>query len=183
MKYLLTVFVAHNNQEQFVQSVAMEISQLTKVNGVKYHFGPQAAIYTFETKSSFENVKSFFDAILGDLSITHILVPVKTDKMSYWFEKQFEKHLFGTDICKTNEEYSKEEQEMMQDTMFGGRNNFDDIDEEDDEDEGEIEVIIKNTMKKEKETPSLDDLLDKINKSGMSSLSQAEKNLLKQYSN
>jgi hypothetical protein len=72
---------------------------------------------------------------------------------------------------------------MMQDTMFGGRNNFDDIDEEDDEDEGEIEVIIKNTMKKEKETPSLDDLLDKINKSGMSSLSQAEKNLLKQYSN
>jgi hypothetical protein len=160
----------------------MEISQLTKVNGVKYHFGPQAAIYTFETKSSFENVKSFFDTILGDLSITHILVPVKTDKMSYWFEKQFEKHLFGTDICKSNEEYSKEEQEMLQDQMFGGRNIFDDIDE-DDEDEDEIQKIVKKSMEVERKSPSLDDILDKINEKGMSSLTKIEKDLLKQYSN
>jgi hypothetical protein len=183
MKYLLTVFIAHQNQDLFAQSVAMEISQLTKVNGVKYHYGPQAVIYTFETKSKFETVKSFFDTILGDLSITHILVPIKTDKMSYWFEKQFEKHLFGTDICKSNEEYSKEEQEMLQDQMFGGRNIFNDIDDEEDEDEDEIGKIIQKTMKKEKETPSLDDLLDKINKSGFTSLTQTEKNLLKQYSN
>ena len=182
MKYLLTVFIAHQNQDLFAQSVAMEISQLTKVNGVKYHYGPQAVIYTFETKTKFETVKSFFDTILGDLSITHILVPVKTDKMSYWFEKQFEKHLFGPDICKSNEEYSKEEQEMLQDQMFGGRNIFDDIDE-DDEDEDEIQKIVKKSMEVERKSPSLDDILDKINEKGMSSLTKIEKDLLKQYSN
>ena len=181
MKYLLTVFEAQPNQDKFVQALAMEISQLTKINGVKYYYGDQAAIFIFETKTSFENVKSFFDAILSDLSITHILVPIKTDKMSYWLEKDYEKHLFGTDICKTNDEYSKEEQEIMQDVMFGDRNIIDDFCE--DEEEDEIEKIINQTKKKEKETPSLDDLLDKINKTGISSLTQTEKKLLKQYSN
>jgi hypothetical protein len=182
MKYLLTVFIAHQNQDLFAQSIAMEISQLTKINGVKYHYGPQAVIYTFETKTKFETVKLFFDTILSELSITHILVPIKTDKMSYWFEKQFEKHLFGTDICKSNEEYSTEEQEMLQDQMFGGRNIFDDIDE-DDEDEDEIQKIVKKSMEVEKKSPSLDDILDKINEKGMSSLTKIEKDLLKQYSN
>ena len=170
MKYLLTVFVAHNNQEQFVQSLAMEISQLTKVNGVKYHFGPQAALYTFETKSSFENVKSFFDAILGDLSITHILVPIKTDKMSYWFEKEHEKLLFGTDICATNEEYSEEEQEEMREAILGDLTKI-----------FEKEIIEENRVK-QKIVPTLDDLLDKINMSGLNSLNEEEKDLLKQYS-
>jgi len=174
MKYLLNVFIAHPNQEQFVESLAMEISQLTKINGVKYYYGPQAAVYTFETKTSFENVKSFFDAILGDLSITHILVPIKTDKMSYWLEKEHEKHLFGTDICKTNQEYSEEEQKQLQDQLF--------LNSEMDEEENEIEKIIRNNEKKSKNVPTLDDLLDKINQNGISSLTKTEKELLNQYS-
>jgi hypothetical protein len=174
MKYLLNVFIAHPNQEQFVESLAMEISQLTKANGVKYYYGPQAAVYTFETKTSFENVKSFFDAILGDLSVTHILVPIKTDKMSYWLEKEYEKHLFGTDICKTNQEYSEEEQKQLQDQLF--------LNSEMDEEENEIEKIIRNNEKKSKNVPTLDDLLDKINQNGISSLTKTEKELLTQYS-
>lgn len=180
MKYLLTIFISHENQEQFVHSVAMEISQLTKVNDVKYYYGPQAAIYIFETKTSFDNVKNFFDAILGDFSITHILVPIKTDKMSYWMEKQYEKHLFGTDICSTNQEYSEEEIKNMQDMFLGGENIFDCID--DDEDEDEIEKLIRKNNQKSEKLPTLDDLLDKINTSGINSLTKKEKELLNQYS-
>lgn len=164
MKYLLTIFIAHNKQELFVKSVAQEISTICNKNGVKYFYGEQTAIFTFETKNSFIDTKNFFDSILGDLSITHILVPIKTDKMSYWFEKEHEELLFGTNICKENQIFSIEEQEELRDSMI------EDIDE------------MKN-YKPKKIIPTLDELLDKINVSGMSSLTSEEKNLLKQYSN
>jgi hypothetical protein len=38
-------------------------------------------------------------------------------------------------------------------------------------------------MEVERKSPSLDDILDKINEKGMSSLTKIEKDLLKQYSN
>jgi hypothetical protein len=171
MKYLLTIFIEHDNQELFVQSVGKEISSITGEGGVKYFFGPQTAIFTFETKLSFENIKTFFDSILSDLSITHILVPVKTDKMSYWFEKEHEKLLFGTDICVVNEELSEEEEEEMREAILGDLSKI-----------FEKEIIEQN-KKVQKIIPTLDNLLDKINASGLNSLSKEEKDLLKQYSN
>ena len=164
MKYLLTIFIAHNEQELFVKSVAQEISLICNKTGIKYFFGEQTAIFTFETKNSFVDTKNFFDSILGDLSITHILVPIKTDKMSYWFEKEHEELLFGTNLCKENEVFSREEQEELRDSMIAN------IDEMKD-------------YKPKKIIPTLDELLDKINVSGMGSLTNDEKNLLKQYSN
>ena len=171
MKYLLTIFIEHHNQELFVQSVGKEISTITSKVPVKYFFGEQAALFTFETKLSFENVKPFFDSILSDLSITHILVPIKTDKMSYWFEKEQEKLLFGTDICTINQELSEEEEEEMREAILGDLSKI-----------FEKEIIEQN-KKVQKIIPTLDDLLDKINVSGLNSLSKEEKNLLKQYSN
>jgi len=175
MKYLLTIFIEHKDQESFVKSVGREIQDIAKTSAIKYFFGPQAAIFTFETKTSFVDVKEFFDNILSDLSITHILVPIKTDKMSYWFEKEHEKHLFGTDVCTTNEEFSMEEQNDMIDAMYGGLNSFMDKD-----------ISIKNIFdmidNQPQEVPTLDDLLDKINNSGFDSLTKDEKDLLKQYS-
>ena len=170
MKYLLSIFIEHNEQELFVKSIGKEISTISSKNGVKYFFGPQTAFFTFETKLSFEGVKNFFDSILSDLSITHILVPIKTDKMSYWFEKEHEKLLFGTDICATNEEYSEEEQEEMREAILGDLTKI-----------FEKEIIEENRVK-QKIVPTLDDLLDKINMSGLNSLNEEEKDLLKQYS-
>jgi hypothetical protein len=170
MKYLLSVFIEHNEQELFVKSIGKEISTIASKSGVKYFFGPQTALFTFETRLSFEGIKNFFDSILSDLSITHILVPIKTDKMSYWFEKEHEKLLFGTDICATNEEYSEEEQEEMREAILGDLTKI-----------FEKEIIEENRVK-QKIVPTLDDLLDKINMSGFNSLNEEEKDLLKQYS-
>lgn len=170
MKYLLSVFIEHNEQELFVKSIGKEISTIASKSGVKYFFGPQTALFTFETRLSFEGIKNFFDSILSDLSITHILVPIKTDKMSYWFEKEHEKLLFGTDICATNEEYSEEEQEEMREAILGDLTKI-----------FEKEIIEESRVKR-KIIPTLDDILDKINMSGFNSLNEEEKDLLKQYS-
>lgn len=179
MKYLLTIFIEHKNQELFVNSVASEISSISSKNAVKFFFGPQTAIFTFETKLSFETVKNFFDSILSDLSIVHILTPIKTDKMSYWFEKDHEQHLFGTNICRTNEEFSDEEQEDLREAMFGDLG----LPSENYIIDKSFQEMMKKVTQITKEKPTLDDLLDKINMSGFDSLTTEEKDLLKQYSN
>jgi len=179
MKYLLTIFIEHPNQNKFVESVANEISGIAKSSAIRYFFGPQVAIFTFETKTAFSQVKEFFDTILSDLSIVHILVPIKPDKMSYWFEKQHEEHLFGTDICNRNEEHSEEEQSDLIDMMYGGLNNFIEKETKD----KTYQEYVQKLSSVPQEVPTLDELLDKINMSGFNSLTTDEKDLLKQYSN
>lgn len=187
MKYLLTVFVSHKRQEEFVISLAKEVQTLSKT-GVKYFFGEQTILMTFETQSSFQQTTDFFTAILGDLSIPFVLSP--TDKMAYWFNKENEKHLFGTDLCNANDEYSDEEQQNLMDDLFLGhidnpkkpkgewgsgradrhiRNRFEQLFGDD-----QNEVVNYE--------PTLDELLDKINVSGMKSLTEKEKQLLNKYS-
>jgi hypothetical protein len=187
MKYLLTVFVSHKRQEDFVVSLAKEVQTLSKT-GVKYFFGEQTILITFETQASFQQTTDFFGAILGDLSIPFVLSP--TAKIAYWFNKENEKHLFGTDLCNTNDEYSDEEQKNLIDDLFldhddkpqkpfndgiwssaSIRRNLDDSAEH---------LFGKN--KKTEEIPTLNELLDKINVSGMKSLTDEEKELLNKYS-
>lgn len=186
MKYLLTVFVSHKKQEEFVISLAQEVQTLSS-KGVKYFFGEQTILITFETRSSLKQTTDFFNAILGDLSIPFVLAP--TDKMSYWFNKENEQHLFGTDLCSTNDDYSEDEQNQLRDDLFIGfndnpkkpteglwgpgskRRSFDDI-----------EDMFGDNKKVVKYIPTLDELLDKINVSGMKSLTDEEKELLNKYS-
>jgi len=185
MKYLLTVFISHKRQEDFVVSLAKEVQTLSKT-GVKYFFGEQTILMTFETQSSFQQTTDFFSAILGDLSIPFVLSP--TNKIAYWFDKENEKHLFETDLCNTNDEYSDEEQKNLRDDLFlgsfdkpkkpsgewgpppGPRGFSDKLDE------------LFGIKKKVEEVPTLDELLDKINVSGMKSLTEKEKQLLNKYS-
>lgn len=185
MKYLLTVFVAHKRQEDFVISLAKEVQTLSKT-GVKYFFGEQTILMTFETQSSFQQTSDFFSAILGDLSIPFVLSP--TDKMAYWFNKENEKHLFGTDLCNANDEYSDEEQKNLMDDLFLGHIDnpkkpindgewasapFRRAEHKYDELFGKQKVEV---------VPTLDELLDKINVGGMKSLTEKEKQLLNKYS-
>jgi len=129
----------------------------------------------------------FFNAILGDLSIPFVLTP--TDKIAYWFEKENEKHLFGTDLCSANDEYSDDEQNELRDSLYLGLDNkfgtnFDgewsaapngrDFDGLYDE--------IFGTKKVAEVIPTLDELLDKINVGGIKSLTEKEKQFLNNYS-
>jgi hypothetical protein len=187
MKYLLTVFVCHKNQENFAITLAEEIQGLCK-SSVKYFFGEQTILITFETKIKFGEVSDFFDGILGGLSIPYVVAP--TDKMSYWFNKENEKHLFGTDLCTTNEEYSQEEQDDFIDDLLGGLNNLSRQMMEDGEwgsapsrrSEHRYDDLFGEQKKNIKEEPTLDELLDKINVSGIKSLTTEEKELLNKYS-
>jgi hypothetical protein len=178
MKYLLNVFIQNNNQELFAHELTKEINQIASKNSINYFLGEQTIIITFNTKLAFVKVKEFFDVILSDLSITHILVPIKTDKMSYWFPKKVEKHLFDTDICAPNTEYTDEEQKMVRNAMFTQEHFTMDFEKF----EKITAEMFKKMFNEQKEIPTLDELLDKINVSGMDSLTNEEKDLLTKYS-
>ena len=178
MKYFLTTYHINDNQEVFAKSLANEIRSITSGQQVKYLFGNEVYFFTFDSQTPFKQLSSFFETILGELSIQYVLIPFKSDKMSFWFEKEQEKHLFGTDICVTNEEFSEEEQREIQDTMFGTSNNF--IERE--MRKPEYEEFLNKVIEEALPTPTLDDLLDKINLTGFNSLTTKEKELLKKYS-
>ena len=187
MKYLLTVFVSHKKQEDFVIALANEVQSISK-SSIKYFFGEQTALITFESSISQNETSDFFRTILGELSIAYVLAP--TDKMSYWFNKENEKHLFGTDLCAINDEYSEEEQRDFIDDLFLGLNDLPKRPTIDGDwgsapsrrSEFEYDELFGKQKKMVKEEPTLDELLDKINVSGIKSLTEEEKELLNKYS-
>ena len=188
MQYLLLAFTKQQEQEKFVNRLADDISAIATSETVNFYFGPEAIIYTFSSSDDLEYVKSYFDAILGGLWIPFILTPYQPDKMTYWFEKEVENHLFGTNNCVQEDDLTKEEKEEVQKLMFKGLDESleNALNNDDDSVDEFLQTLLdsdKRKTKKSKVIPTLDDLLDKINKTGINSLTQEEKNLLKKYSN
>lgn len=186
MQYLLFVFTKQDEQEKFVKKLADDISSITTSDSVKFYFGPEAIIYTFESTDELEYVKSYFDAILGGVWLTFFLTPYLPDKMTYWLERNVEEHLFGTNKSVQEDDFTKEEKEEVQKLMFKSMDeSFESALDDDEGIDNFLQAFLNSENKKAKKSkiiPTLDDILDKINKTGFNSLTQEEKDLLTNYS-
>lgn len=178
MNYLLTVFVSHKRQEDFVMSLAQQV-QTISTDSIKYFFGDQSILITFDTKLSLKKTTEFFNTILGDFTIPFVLAP--TSKITYWFDKHNEKHLFDTDVCSNNtnpldENFitpSDEPKRQIPDGLWGSAPS---------RRKSQHSHLFYDEEEIVEEIPTLDELLDKINVSGMKSLTDKEKELLNKYS-
>jgi hypothetical protein len=185
-KYILFVFAKSKNQDDFVTEIAEEIAVITKSTNIKFYYGPEACVFTFDTVDDFKSVSEYVDIILSEGEVSYFLLPYSSDKMSFGLPEDISKHLFTdklSDIKKMDQDldvrFKKLDDELFEKMMdFMG----DDDDEDDD-----ISKLIKRTK-----TTKVDDyisenqfnsILDKINDEGMSSLSKKELDLLKKYSN
>ena len=183
MKYLLFVFAKHNDQEKFVRILAEEIVGVTDSTEIKYYFGPESVILTFNSIDSMDNITDFFQVVLGASGIVYFLSPYEPDKMSYWLDGNIEKHLFNPDKTGINVENTKEEQVEVQKLFFGELENgldslLKEINDDDDDDDYIKPIKAKVTIK----VKTIDQLLDKIIDEGYPSLSDSEINLLNEYS-
>ena len=184
MKYLLFVCAKHNDQEKFVRILAEEIVGVTDSTEIKYYFGPESVILTFNSIDSMDNITDFFQVVLGASGIVYFLSPYEPDKMSYWLDGNIEKHLFNPDKTGINVENTKEEQVEVQKLFFGELENgldslLKEINDDDDDDDDYIKQIKDKVTIKVK---TIDQLLDKIIDEGYPSLSDSEINLLNEYS-
>lgn len=164
MKYLLFIFAKHEtDQDKFVKIMAEDISCVSNEGDVTYYFGPESAIFHFESSENFSDLSEFFRMLLGSLKIVYFLSPYEPDKMSFHMNTEIEKQLFKTDKSSQTTRFTDEQIEIVQKLLF-------------DIEEGEETPFIKNKRL------SLDDLLDKISELGFSSLTEEEKKLLNEYS-
>lgn len=185
--FILFLFQKHNNQDEFVVDIASEISLLTKSSNVKYYYGPEASVFTFSTDVKLDEVNEYLDIILSDESPAYFLLPYDTDNMSTGLPESISKHLFGdglpdkmSDIRFTEQklsDFSLLNEEMFEEML----NQFND-----DEDDDEISKLIKRTKEVKVDDfvteEQFNEILDKINSEGRSSLTEKEVSLLNKYS-
>ena len=165
MEYLLFIFAKHEkNQEKFVKILAEDITNVSEGSDVNFYFGPESIIYSFKSTESIDDLKEFFNMLLGITGITYFMIPFQPDKMSYWIDPKVHQKLLKTDIDNIREELDEETVLKVQKLLFGEI--IEDIDFT------EISSPI----------PSLDEILDKINEFGINSLSSEEKKQLETYS-
>jgi hypothetical protein len=165
MEYLLFIFAKHEkNQEKFVKILAEDITNVSDNSDVNFYYGPESIIYSFNSNESFENLRDFFDMLLGVTGITYFMTPFDPDKMSYWIDPKVQKKLLKTDIKDIRQELDEETIREVQNLLFG-----------------EIIEDVEFTEVKPS-VPTLDDLLDKIGEFGINSLSLEEMEQLKKHS-
>ena len=178
MEYLLYVFSTHENQENFVKILAEQIMIITNSEDVKYYFGPQSVIYKFSSNEEYEVIGECIKSIFGEAGIVFFLHIFDNTKVHYWLDSDINEYLFGE---KNKFQPTEEQKVEFQKTFFKEltEDNFEIINQ----DETlfcEDNDIIKITKKKK--IPTLNDLLDKINEKGLTSLTEKEIKLLNNYS-
>jgi hypothetical protein len=175
--YILFVFAKHNEQEEFITSLAEELSVISDSLNIKFYYGPESGIFTFDTMDEFSVVKEYMEIMFCESKIVYMLLPYEHDKMSVGLTDDIYKHLFTQNIGENMSGFEPEAQKMLSKELKERVDLFFDKITDDEDEDDEIKKI-----KSKLPIPSLDNLLDKIKDNGMASLTKKELSLLEQYS-
>ena len=175
--YILFVFAEHKNQDEFVKTIAEDISIVSDSENIKYYYGPSSAIITFKSTDTIQELHEYMGILFFSETIVYMLLPYKPDNMSVGMNPEVFKHLF---LQSKSEDVSGfqtmvqnvDENKTPSDFKFILKEEYEDEDEDD-----EISKI-KNSPKK----IEIDEILDKISECGINSLSLSEKKFLETYS-
>lgn len=173
MDYILLVFGQSDNQELFVKSICEDISVISNNSNIKYYYGQDSVIVTFKSNEPIECIDAFLKMEYDNLDLVYLLLPYSTDNMSVKMTDDIYNHLFK-DINISNEGvvqklYKESDNSEEFETLF-------------EEEFSNFSKLSKNDNSPKNE-PTLDEILDKINLKGLSSLSKKELSLLNNYSN
>lgn len=165
MKKYLLILLGDFKSEELCQEIALSITPIVDSPHLKFNHMNGSMIFHFASEIDREELLSFIETILFDITSTFVLSEVN-DKMSIVLPDQIKNHLL--DLENDNEDI-----EM--------RLNINKEFNDEDEDESFVALLL-NEIKRKVPKPSLDQLLDKIKSKGISSLSQYEKDILDEYS-
>lgn len=173
MIYFLILFAKSEKQENFVQVVAENLGHVSDNEDVRYYFGSESCIFKFVSKQSLTELSKFIKNLFKNSEVAYFLSEYSTDNMSFQIPESIEKFLFD------------EEAGMTEFTSF--IDNFKQLEDVNTELDWSIHNLVRelyemdNQIAKEKK-PSLDQILDKISKFGIQTLTEKELNLLNDYS-
>jgi len=186
-KYILFVFASHPDQSKLVDLLAEDLCGITEKD-IKYYYGSESIVFGLSSNGESNEINQYINDYFKELKFTYFFTKFD-DRVSYHFEEGIEEYLFNTDKmsgCKDISSNKMEKEQKLSDDTPKFYNMLEDIlfsdecGEQDDEDDDDDDVLT-SILEKEYQ-PSLDEILDKISQKGMSSLSEKELSLLKQYS-
>ena len=166
-KYLLTVF--GNFDSEKCEEIGRCMEPLVDSEHLKYQYRSGAVIFHFGSEFQMCDIHEFMDLLSPDLFDSFILSEW-TDKVSVFMPDDLKEHLFDLD----------NDSEDMVLVPRSQNNKIEGIYDEDDEDD--ILTLLMNEVKRGLQTPSLDQLLDKMVDKGIESLTPYEKAILENYS-
>ena len=138
-----------------------------KYEGLKYIFTSGSIMVHLKTDESKDKVKSDISEIAMDLSCLYFLSDFP-DKLS----------------CNLGDDDAKYLFDFTYDVEIEGEFDFNlnlEENDDDDDDENDLVQMLKDKFSVKEKEPSLDEILDKINQKGVSSLSIQEQAILKNY--
>lgn len=194
-QYLLFLYGEYENTDKIIELIALQISNFTSNDSyVKYNYGGSNAVMFFESEFSFYELRDYVHLILENICSQYFLME-KPKGLYAYMPAELKLNLFNLtednikekkDIEETKNE--KNEFKNMFDAfdkfIINTANSFFDESNLSEEDMERMFVNITNKMKGGKEdSPTIDEILDKISNKGIESLSLSERKILDEYSN
>lgn len=194
-QYLLFLYGEYENTDKIIELIALQISNFTSNDSyVKYNYGGSNAVMFFESEFSFYELRDYVHLILENICSQYFLME-KPKGLYAYMPAELKLNLFNLTEDnikeKKNIEETKNEKNESK-TMFDAfdkfiintANSFFDESNFSEEDMERMFVNITNKIRGGKEeTPTIDEILDKISNKGIESLSLTERKILDEYSN
>lgn len=182
--YLLFLYGQWLDEDQFIRDIRDVLLLVVDSGYLKFVHGPASAILSFKSQEDFDDILTYIEDSLPEYVENFIFIP-KPRKMGYKFPGDLSKHLFDLDT-NTNDLVEKQD-DYKNDIDFSVNHPFlsDEIPFENlDDIMGKIDKMFEEfvtDVKKitnNKQSLDLDDILDKIQENGISSLTEEEKEFL-----
>lgn len=169
--YILTVIGSFDSEES-CKELAIALTPIVDSPNLKFQHTKGTMIFHFATEVSKEEIFDYVGGILYGVTEAYILTELN-DQVTVSMPSDIKQHLLDL-------ENSSDSIEMFID-MRMEKNNLRHNDEEYDENEDFVALLLDEVKRKVKK-PSLDQILEKISKDGIESLSKFESETLKYYS-
>ena len=172
MEYILFAFGDYKETEPHIKLIIDCVSQISKKD-VRYQYGDAGLIVNFETSLNTDGISKFFEESITKLTAMFFVFPVN-DNMILSMDEDIHSHLFGETDKKSDSKVTNFTINMTDIPTFGDSDMTDSMEK--------IFSLLFKPLTIPVETPTLDQLLDKINESGIESLTENEIQLLNEYS-
>ena len=169
-KYILTVIGSFKSEES-CKELAISLTPIVDSPNLKFQHAKGILVFHFATEVSKEEIFDYIGGILYGVTEAYILTELN-DEVTISMPKDIKQHLMDLDNSSDNIE-------MFIDMKLE-KNNLRYNDEEQDDDD--FVALLLDGVKRKLKKPSLDQLLEKISKDGIDSLTNFEKETLKYYS-
>lgn len=168
MKKFFLILFGDFDSEEICKEVALSLTPIVDSPHLKFNHTKGCLIFHFASEVSQEEIHDYVYGTLLDLKTSFILTE-NNDKLSLSFPKNIKEHLMDLE----NEGDNVELRIHLEPT----KNLISDSEQDE-----EFVALLLDEIKKKVKKPKLDQILDKINKSGLNSLTQFEKDTLDEYS-